>query len=222
LGLIGRGLARTVELAQQINALIGRAQIATVDIGGGLPVNFAGDEMRPSFADYAAMLRDAAPALLTGELRVVTELGRSVLAKNGFIMAKVEYTKTMGGRPIAITHAGAQVATRTVFMPGLWPIRISALDSRGRPKAGGRVEQDVAGPCCFAGDVIAHRRPLPPLEPEDWILAHDTGAYYFSTPFVYNSLPRPAVHGFETAGEALAFRLLRRAESIDEVVAASR
>lgn len=221
LELIGRGLARTVELAQEVNAGLGRPQVGTVDIGGGLPVNFAGEAIRPGFDDYAAMLRDFVPALFTGEYRVVTELGRSVLAKNGFILAKVEYTKTMGGRHIAITHAGAQVATRTVFMPELWPIRVSALDPQGRPKTGARVEQDVAGPCCFAGDIIAHRRPLPLLEPGDWVLAHDTGAYYVSTPFVYNSLPRPAVHGFETSADGLAFRLLRRAETIDDVVAAS-
>jgi diaminopimelate decarboxylase len=222
LELIGQGLARTVELAQAVNAALGRAQVATIDIGGGLPVNFADEAMRPSFADYAAMLRTAAPALFGGEFRVVTELGRSVLAKNGFILARVEYTKTMGGRHIAITHAGAQVATRTVFMPDLWPIRISALDPAGRPKTGDRIEQDVAGPCCFAGDIIAHRRQLPLLEQGDWILAHDTGAYYFSTPFVYNSLPRVAVHGFETGGGAVAFTPLRRAESLDEVLAASQ
>ena len=209
LELIGRGLARTVELAREIDAAAGRPQIGTVDIGGGLPVNFAGDEMMPSFADYAAVLRDFVPALFTGAFRVVTELGRSVLAKNGFILARVEYTKTMGGLPIAITHAGAQVATRTVFMPDLWPIRISALDPQGRPKAGPKVEQDIAGPCCFAGDIIAHRRALPLLEPDDWILAHDTGAYYFSTPFIYNSLPVVAVHGFEGEEGGLAFEILR-------------
>ena len=209
LELIGRGLARTVELAQEINAAAGRRQIATVDIGGGLPVNFSSDEITPGFADYAAMLRDFVPALFTGDFRVVTELGRSVLAKNGFILARVEYTKTMGGLPIAITHAGAQVATRTVFMPDLWPIRISALDPSGRPKAGPKVEQDIAGPCCFAGDIIAHRRALPLLQPDDWILAHDTGAYYFSTPFIYNSLPVVAVHGFEDASQGLDFRHLR-------------
>lgn len=222
LELIGAGVAKAVALAQEVNRASGRAQVTTVDIGGGLPVNFASDEVRPSFADYAAMLRHAAPALLTGELRVITELGRSLLAKCGLVLARVEYTKASGGRRIAITHAGAQVATRTVFMPELWAIRVSALDARGRPKAGPKVEQDVAGPCCFAGDIVAHRRPLPLLGPGDWVLLHDTGAYYFSTPFVYNSLPRVAVHGFEGDGPDFHLTLLRRAETIAEVLAATR
>ena len=79
-------------------------------MAGGLPVNFESEEVTPSFAEYAAILREAAPALFTGEFRMITEFGRSVMAKNGFIIARVEYTKVTGGRHIAMTHAGAQVA----------------------------------------------------------------------------------------------------------------
>ena len=193
LELIAGGVGKAVALAKEINAAIGRQQVTTIDIGGGLPVNFEGEEIMPTYAEYAAILREAVPALFSGELKVITEFGRSIMAKNGFIVARVEYTKTTGGRHIAMTHAGAQVATRTVFMPELWAIRVSALDPAGRPKTGEKVPQDVAGPCCFAGDIIASRRPLPLLAPDDWVLLHDTGAYYFSTPFVYNSLPRVAV-----------------------------
>lgn len=221
LELIGAGVGKAVALAHAINADLGRPQIATVDIGGGLPVNFASEPMLPTFADYAQALHAAAPALFTGEFAVITEFGRSVLAKNGWLLGRVEYTKVTGGRHIAITHLGAHVATRTVFMPELWAIRVSALDAQGRPKAGPKIEQDVAGPCCFAGDIVAHARALPLLEPGDWVLAHDTGAYYFSTPFVYNSLPRVAVHGFREAGSGVEFQPLRRAETIGEVVAAS-
>ena len=114
---------------------------------------------------------------------------------------------------------GAQVATRTVFMPELWPIRVSALDPAGRPKTGAKVAQDVAGPCCFAGDIVASRRHLPLLEPDDWVLLHDTGAYYFSTPFVYNSLPRVAVHGFRAEAGQVRFELMRREESLGELLA---
>jgi diaminopimelate decarboxylase len=221
LELIGAGVGKSVALAQEINERLGYRQIATVDIGGGLPVNFESDEFRPSFTDYAATLSAAAPALFTGEFRVITEFGRSVLAKNGFLIGRVEYTKVTGGRHIAITHLGAQVATRTVFMPELWTLRVSALDPQGRPKTAPNVEQDIAGPCCFAGDIIAHGRNMPLVEPGDWVLAHDTGAYYFSTPFVYNSLPRVGVHGFSRSAAGLQFRTIRRPETIAEVVAAS-
>ena len=221
LELIAGGVGKAVALAKEINAAVGRQQVTTVDIGGGLPVNFESDEVSPSYAEYAAILRENVPALFSGEFKVITEFGRSIMAKNGFIVGRVEYTKLTGGRHIAITHAGAQVATRTVFMPELWPIRVSALDPQGRPKTGAKVPQDVAGPCCFAGDIIASRRPLPLLEPDDWVLLHDTGAYYFSTPFVYNSLPRVAVHGFALTGDAVRFELLRREETVAEVVAAT-
>ena len=221
LELIAGGVAKAVALAREINALAGRRQVTTVDIGGGLPVNFESDTVSPTYDEYAAILRETVPDLFTGEFRVITEFGRSVMAKNGFILARVEYTKVTGGRHIAMTHAGAQVTTRTVFMPALWAIRVSALDPSGRPKTGEKVAQDVAGPCCFAGDIVASRRMLPLLEPDDWVLLHDTGAYYFSTPFVYNSLPRVAVHGFEIDGDAVRFSLLRRQESVTELVAAT-
>lgn len=214
LELIAAGIAKTYALAVDINASLGRKQIATLDIGGGLPVNFESDRVLPSFRDYVASLKAGVPGLFSGEFKVVTEFGRSVLAKAGIILARVEYTKETGGHPIAITHAGAQVATRTVFMPDLWKIRVSALDPQLRPKAGERIEQDVAGPCCFAGDVVAHARPLPRLDPGDFVMLHDTGAYYFSTPFVYNSLPAIPVYGASGAGDALKLTELQRGHAL--------
>lgn len=214
LELIAAGIAKTFKLALEINETLGRKQIATLDIGGGLPVNFESERVSPTFKEYVDSLRAGVPGLFSGEFRVVTEFGRSVLAKAGFILARVEYTKETGGHPIAITHAGAQVATRTVFMPDLWKIRVSALDGRARPKKGERIEQDVAGPCCFAGDIVAHARPLPLLEPGDFVMLHDTGAYYFSTPFVYNSLPAIPVYGVSGVDDGLNFATLQQGHAL--------
>jgi diaminopimelate decarboxylase len=214
LDLIVAGIAKTFALAHEINETLGRKQITTLDIGGGLPVNFESDLATPSFADYVAALRAGVPGLFSGEFRIVTEFGRSVLAKAGFMLARVEYTKEQGGHPIAITHAGAQVATRTVFMPEMWKIRVSALDSQARPKLGPRVAQDVAGPCCFAGDVVAHARPLPLLEPGDFVMLHDTAAYYFSTPFVYNSLPAITVYGVSGPDQDLSFTVMQQEHAL--------
>ena len=220
LDLIAQGIAKAVAFAEKVNADLGRRQVTGIDIGGGLPVDFGSDEPAPGFDEYVARLQAHAPALFSGEYQVVTEFGRSLLAKNGFTATYVEYTKTSGGRPIAITHAGAQVATRTVFMPEAWPLRITAHDSAGSLKDGEAVPQDIAGPCCFAGDLVAQARPLPRLAPGDIVALLDTGAYYSSTPFHYNSLPDPAVHGVRIAADGnIQFELLRPAENIHHVLA---
>ncbi|MFH8796430.1 diaminopimelate decarboxylase [Streptomyces sp. NPDC017941] len=223
LELMAGGVAATYALAEEINDRAGRRQIDTLDLGGGLPVNFASDEETPTHADYARLLRHEVPELLDGRYGLVTEFGRSLLAKHGTLLARVEYVKSAGGRGIALTHAGVQVATRTVYVPESWPLRIAAYDAEGRPKPGPAVRQDIAGPACFAGDLLARDRELPPLEQGDYVAVLDTGAYCFAHHYSYNSLVRPGIHGFvadpREAGGAVRFGVVREPQSVAEVVA---
>lgn len=201
LALMAEGVRTVHELAEEINAAAGRPQIDTIDIGGGLPVNFSSDDETPTYSEYARLLKATVPGLFDGRYGLVTEFGRSLLAKHGTVLARVEYAKSAGGRPIAVTHAGVQVATRTVYDPRSWPLRIATYDAGGRPKNsadGQDVAQDIAGPACFAGDVLATDRPLPLLEQGDLVAALDTGAYYFANHYAYNSLARPGIYGFTT------------------------
>jgi diaminopimelate decarboxylase len=218
--LMADGVAAVHELAEEINAEAGYRQVTSLDLGGGLPVNFASEDPGPTYAGYVATLLARVPALADGRYGFVTEFGRSLLAKNGFLVSTVEYTKVAGGRPIAVTHAGAQVAARTVLQPEHWPLRLGAFDATGTPKPGPDVPQDIAGPLCFAGDLLARERPLPLLEPGDLVVAHDTGAYYFGAHYAYNTLPRPAVHGFTVSSHGhVEFTPIRRAQSLAELVA---
>ncbi len=222
LSLMAQGVAATYALAEEINRRIGRPQIDTIDIGGGLPVNFASDVTTPTYADYAQTLKKAVPGLFDGRYGLVTEFGRSLLAKHGTVVARVEYAKSAGGRPVAVTHAGVQVATRTVYAPGAWPLRIAAYDGKGRPKEGPEVVQDVAGPACFAGDLLAQGCPLPLLEQGDYAAALDTGAYYFAHHYAYNSLARPAIYGFAPDGRGgTAFATVREQQTVEDIVAES-
>ena len=148
-------------------------------------------------------LEKQVPELFTGKYQITTEFGRAIIAKNAFTLAKVEYTKVTGGRHIALTHAGAHNFMRMVFQPTDWARRISALDAHGRVKTGPPVEQDIAGPCCFAGDIIAHQRSLPLMEPGDYLLIHDTGAYCFSNHFMYNALTPDPVYGADANNDGL-------------------
>lgn len=228
LSLMVRGVAQTYALAEEINRRIGRRQIDTIDIGGGLPVNFTSDATTPTYAQYARLLGDAVPGLFGGRYGLVTEFGRSLLAKHGTVVARVEYAKSAGGRPVAVTHAGVQVATRTVYAPTSWPLRITAYDGEGRPKSGADVVQDVAGPACFSGDLLAEGRALPLLEQGDHAAALDTGAYYFAHHYAYNSLARPGIYGFVPSSGAggdgtggVAFAVVREPQTVDEIVAES-
>lgn len=59
---------------------------------------------------------------------------------------------------------------------------------------------------------------MPRLEPDDYVIVFDTGAYYFSNHFDYNSLPRLAVYAAEAGADGLELNLIRRAETLSEVV----
>ncbi|MFJ9892426.1 diaminopimelate decarboxylase [Streptomyces sp. NPDC091280] len=220
--LLARGVAETYTLAEEINGRLGRRQIDTLDIGGGLGVAFDADATSPTYAQYARLLKETVPGLFDGRYGLVTEFGRSLLAKQGTVVARVEYTKSAGGRPIAVTHAGVQVAPRTVYAPRSWPLRVAAYDAKGRPKSGAAVVQDVAGPACFAGDLLAEGCALPLLEQGDHVAALDTGAYYFTAHYAYNSLARPGIYGFVPDGSGgVAFATVRQPQTMAEIVAES-
>ncbi|GHD21553.1 type III PLP-dependent enzyme domain-containing protein [Nocardiopsis kunsanensis] len=231
---IAAGIAAVYELAEEINARLGHRRIDRLDIGGGLPVNFASDETTPTFREYRAAIEQMVPGLFDGRYSLTTEFGRSLLAKAGTIVARVEYVKHIGGRQVVITHAGAQVATRTAFAPESWPLRVSLHTPDGKLKAAGSAQEgdgsegaglrsDVAGPCCFSGDLLTEDVELPAAEPGDLVAVHDTGAYYFSTPFAYNALPRPGVRGYgvDPADGGVRWEGIRRAQSVEEILAES-
>ncbi|MBM6589430.1 diaminopimelate decarboxylase [Brevibacterium sp. RIT 803] len=228
------GIEAVVELALEINARAAHThgrdrQVTRIDIGGGLPVNFAGEDITPTFAEYRAVLEAQVPGLF--DFDIITEFGRALLAKAGTILTYVEYAKVTGGRRIAMTHAGVQVATRTAYAPADWPLRILPFNPDGSPKSAEAVPTDVAGPACFAGDLLARDRMLPRLDAGDIVAVPDTGAYYFSNPFSYNLLPRVPVFGYRVRPDVSAdahrhlgegeveFSLIRRGQTIADVLA---
>eukprot|EP00123_Amoebidium_parasiticum_P011220 comp20583_c0_seq1/m.26505 comp20583_c0_seq1/g.26505 ORF comp20583_c0_seq1/g.26505 comp20583_c0_seq1/m.26505 type:complete len:435 (-) comp20583_c0_seq1:213-1517(-) len=214
------GIRAGVELALEVNRRAGRQQVVCMDIGGGLSVNFASAEVTPSFKAYADALKASIPELFSGDFKVITEFGRALTAKAGWFASHVEYTKVSGGRHIAAQHAGADICIRTIYHPDKWPLRLTVLDAGGRERVepeGTWVEWDVAGPCCIAGDIIAHQRRLPVIQPGDWLVVHDVGGYYHSSYSRYNCRQAPPVIGYEASGDGpITFTVLQRGETAAE------
>ncbi|WP_244195219.1 diaminopimelate decarboxylase [Brevibacterium iodinum] len=217
------GIRAAVDLAEEINSRASTRRITRIDIGGGLSVNFDGEDITPTFADYRSVLEGEVAGLF--EFDIVTEFGRALLAKAGTILTRVEYAKTTGGRRIVMTQAGVQVATRTSYAPNDWPLRILPFTSDGNPKTAEEadteiVPTDVAGPACFSGDLLARDRMLPRLDAGDLVAVPETGAYYFSNPFSYNLLPRVPIFGYRTATDGgIEFSLIRRGQAVAEILA---
>jgi len=221
LKLMASGVEAITDLAEEINNYIGHQQVTRLDIGGGLPVNFTSEEVTPSFQEFADILKMKVPLIFSNKYQIKTEFGRAIVAKNGVIITRVEYTKNSGGRHIATTHAGAQVLTRTAFLPNSWPLRVTGYLASGKERTladSELVATDIAGPCCFAGDLVCVNEMLPKLDVNDYVMIHDTGGYYFTNHFDYNSLPRVGVYSVSGNDQALQIKPIRPADTLENVL----
>jgi len=215
LDLVVRGVNEILKLAREIEQRRGRP-LAFIDIGGGLPAEYGSDDADAHLDDYAARLRRDAPGLFRH--RIVTEFGRAVHAKAGWAASRVEYTKRSGGRKIAVIHLGADFMVRTAYAPDVWTHRVTVHAPDGAPKAGPDEAQDIAGPLCFTGDLVARERALPQAAPGDIVVIHDTGAYTLSMWSRYNSRQTPPVYGYTIEGGDVKLLLLKPAESVEDVL----
>lgn len=167
LDLLGAAAHATAEVAEELG-------LAWLDVGGGLPVRYTdADPEPPSFADWADALRGIAGF---GSRRLVTELGRSLHAGTGWALSRIEAVKEVDGVPTLVVHLGADMLMRRVYRPDDWDHEFVVLAPDGTPKQGA-IPSNIAGPLCFAGDLLARRRPLAPARRGDLLLVRDVGAY---------------------------------------------
>ena len=235
LELLVRGARSVLDLAREINDLVGARQVATLDLGGGMPVDYASDADdadapgRITPARYVDALRAAAPELFCGEgdgggapppFSLVTEYGRYASAKCGLMISKVEYAKSAGGRRLATVHCGADLFLRTAYQPHNWPHRVSAWHPDGSffDPAGEALDTwDVVGPLCFRGDIVATGVRLPSaLRSGCAVCVHDAGSYTLAMFSKYNSRQAPPVYGFRAGGTVV--EKISDAETVDEAL----
>jgi len=203
------------DLRREVDALLDRRAITFVDLGGGLPTDYDEEATAPSVQDYADRLRSDAPDLMDGSVDLITEFGRALHAGCASAVSRVEYVKQVAGDDVAVIHLGADFVMRTAYVPDVWRHRFGVVDRDGAVRDGPQGPWTVAGPLCFAGDVIGRGVTLPPVRTGDRIVIHDVGAYTLSMWSRHCSRGLPAVIGLTSTG----WQLLRAAERPEDVVA---
>jgi len=195
-----------------------RPAFDTLDLGGGFPVGPL-DTAVPGvehFADVVPGLLDAIPAERRPRYLAV-EPGRVVVARAGWLVARVLHARERDGRQVVI-DAGMTELIR----PALYGARhdVVALTSLGRtvrswagpvPWRDDRVAPTaVEGPICEATDSLG-RHDLPPLRRGDIVAIRDAGAYADAQSSRYNGRPRPPLVVLEADGSV---RVARRRGSV--------
>lgn len=218
--LIIDGIRKVLNFANNVNESLKQSPtkklIETFDIGGGLPVSYHLDRTPISMEEYQTMLRVNFKELFNGQFKLITEFGRYIYANTGWVASRVEYVKRESKYNIAMTHVGADLLLRKCYNPDDWYHQITILDKDGKLKSGAdKNKYIIAGPLCFAGDVIAKDLELPVVSEGDYILIHDVGAYTLSMWSRYNSRQIPKVIGFRNENDT--FEILKKRESKEDL-----
>ncbi len=180
------------------------APLASVNLGGGFGVDYAGDGDGLDLAELAGGILDQPGAR---RVRWCFEPGRWLVAKGGTLVAEVLWDKHRndpdGDHRFVVLAAGMNDLLR----PALYGARhrVVALP----PVRGVPTPADVVGPVCESADCFATRVPLPPLDRGSLVAILDAGAYGAAMSSNYNGRGRLA-EVVQTKGE---LRLARAAES---------
>ena len=209
---IGSQVTDVTALAEAAQALAALARelvargfpLRTIDIGGGLGVDYDG-RGAPGPAELAAHV---IPALAGLPLTLLVEPGRSLVAPAGVLLTRVLYVKESGSKRFVIVDAGMNDLLRPALYDAFH--RIELVSERGREA----LTVDVVGPVCETGDFLGRERLLERVEPGELLAVRDAGAYGFSMASNYNMRPRAA----EALVEAGRARLIRRRESFEDLV----
>jgi len=174
------GTERLVYLVAAARAA-GAADLAYLDLGGGLPVVYD-EETDADVSGFGAIAREASKA---SGLEIIVEPGRYIVANAGVLVTRVLYRKRNGGTEYVIVDAGMTELLRPSHYDAFH--RVEPVED-----CQGEIVADVVGPVCETGDFLAKSRTLPDVQPDDLLAVHSVGAYGFVMASHYNARPRTA------------------------------
>ena len=182
-------LSRRINQLQQQLTDEGINDVRVINVGGGLGIDYEDPDAHP-VPDFHAYFQTYADHLqLRPGQELHFELGRSVVAQMGSLIARVLYVKEGHVKRFVIVDAGMTDLIR----PALYGARhlIQPFPARPEGSVSSSLTYDVVGPICESSDVFAHDVQLPPMRRGDLITIRSAGAYGEVMASQYNCRPLP-------------------------------
>ncbi|MFZ5821455.1 MAG: diaminopimelate decarboxylase [Chloroflexota bacterium] len=182
--------------------------------GGGWGVAYHEDELpQPDVSAYVHLIAESVEAgckkhgVDLPHLHI--EPGRSIAARAGVALYRVETVKRQGGRTWLLVDGGLADNPRHA----LYGARYSCLTVSG-PSRERSERVSIAGPYCESGDVLIEDLPMPKVEAGELIAVPMSGAYQLSMSSNYNGARRPAVAWLGENGA----QLIQRRETVEDLL----
>ena len=199
---------RMLDLVEAIEAA--GVPIAHLDFGGGLGIDYQGDQPPAADALWAQLLAKL-DARGHGHRMLMVEPGRSLVGNAGVCLTEVLYTKPGSSKNFCIVDAAMNDLPRPAMYQAFHQIvPLQPCDEPG-------VVYDVVGPVCESGDWLGRDRTLA-VQSGDLLAVLSAGAYCMSMASNYNTRGRAA----ELLVDGTQVHLIRARESAADTMAQER
>lgn len=203
---------RIVDFLGELKKSLG-ITLQVVDMGGGIAVPFKYVDVPPLEKFAHAILDPFKKALEMhdlGEPTLIIEPGGSIIGTTTILLVTVGMVKREeSSKKWAMVDGGANINLRAT--QGWYVFQCFCCNKMNEKK---KEIINIAGPLCYAGDVLAYDRDLPLLEEGDTLALVDCGAYTAAIINRYNSYPAPGIVLLQD-GKA---RMIKQRETLTDLV----
>ncbi len=157
-------------------------EVSVLDIGGGFPIPYQGDEELDLDA-YATWVKDIIAPLGT---KIIMEPGRFMVGNAGVLLSRVISIKRTKDVSFVIVDAAMNDLIRPTLYDAHHEIIPVSLPRENKET------YTVVGPICESGDTFAKERELPEMKEGDIVAFLSAGAYGFTMASNYNTRGLPS------------------------------
>jgi len=205
---IGSQILAAAPFAQAVAAISRIGAFDVYDVGGGLGVKYDVSDHPPTVEEYLDTIVAAAREHLPAGAKLLIEPGRSIVARAGVTLYRVNTVKRTGRTFVAVDGGMSDLIDVALTDQPYLPLAAERLDETPS------VPTDLVGRQCESGDLLARDALLPEMAPGDLVAFATTGAYAYTLANNYNGALKPAVV-FVKDGDA---RLAVRRETYEDLL----